>query len=574
MRCSPLGARRSGHGRPAPIALTYGQPIKFLEPRPAVPPFDPAPDVPVALRRAVEADRDVALLIDPQAARILAASPAGARLFGQETRHGRDGAIGLDAAMPAVRFLRAHLTDPDGPQTSKPLIFWTRRGALQLACTVERASSGLVIVRSRQAAAANGSAPVHQSDKNFRAEPLPPRTDFETMLAIARRIREGQRHGLARDLHTPGLRAGFTGTTHAAIDPPVAGGDDLACAENGDSAGGTELNMPAVQGSSVPAHTANHQQSPPEARRSDEVSGAEQPGAADSSPETGAAAEPTNPKETTRRPHGEPDSERASANADKAPAEPSDLPRSLNRNIAAQPSTTRSVPPIDIAKLAHELKTPLSAIAVAAEIMRDERFGPITNARYQGYVTDIAASARHALDLIGRMLDRPDASQKPPELRFERLVLDDLLEGSVSTVMPLAEAKGVRIKTARDRRSLYVTADATSLRQIVFNLLTNAIKFTPRGGTIDVSTTTARDGTVLITVADTGPGMSAGEIADALKPVPLDVPHVREGGGLGLGLPLAASLAEANGARLTIDSAPRAGTRVQIAFPKRRIIGI
>lgn len=231
---------------------------------------------------------------------------------------------------------------------------------------------------------------------------------------------------------------------------------------------------------------------------------------------------------------------------------------------------------IDLAHLAHELKTPLSAIAAAAEIMTEGRFGEIGNARYAGYVADIHASARHALELIERMLGRGLKDQRPALTapRFERLELDALVESCLSAVKPLAEAKGVRMRSRRVHSKAVVTADGTALKQIVLNLLTNALKFTPARGTITVSTVGSRHGAAALTIEDTGPGMTAAAIADALRATRSGAPALREGGGLGLGLPLSRALAEAMGATLSIDSAPGKGTRVTVAFPGGPLVAI
>jgi signal transduction histidine kinase len=231
---------------------------------------------------------------------------------------------------------------------------------------------------------------------------------------------------------------------------------------------------------------------------------------------------------------------------------------------------------IDVAELAHELKTPVSAIAAAAEIMKEGRFGDIGNARYAGYVGDIHASAQHALQLIERMLERrtPREDGPPRTLRFERFNLDEMVAGCVSTVAPLAASKGVVMASNSAATKAQVTADGTALKQIVLNLLTNAIKFTPRGGKITITTLGSRRGAAVLTVEDTGPGMSAGKIAEAMQPVPLAVPAPRDGGGFGIGLPLSHALAEAMGAKLAIESPARGGTRVTLTFPGGALIAI
>lgn len=256
---------------------------------------------------------------------------------------------------------------------------------------------------------------------------------------------------------------------------------------------------------------------------------------------------------------------------------------------AAQPEEKPSTPPasetplasdnptgLDLAKLAHELKTPVSAIAAASEVMKEGRFGPIENERYAAYIDGIHASARHALDLIERMLDcrNEPTGQRSPTLSFESIDLDAFVSACVAAIEPLASAKGVSLSSRRAATSATVKADRTALKQIVLNLLTNAIKFTPSGGSITVATVGSRRGAAAFTVEDTGPGMTAVAVADALRPVPLDVPNMRDGGGLGLGLPLSRALAEANGAALSIDSAPGRGTRVTVSFPGGPLVAI
>lgn len=249
----------------------------------------------------------------------------------------------------------------------------------------------------------------------------------------------------------------------------------------------------------------------------------------------------------------------------------------------------------DIAKLAHELKTPLSAIVAASEIMRDQRLGPIGNERYRGYASDIHDSARHALavinSLLGQRFDKlsgllpdPEAALdggEQPQL-FAQVDINGLVEGTVSTMMPLADAARIALAARPMPRLPNVIADPVSLRQILLNLLTNALKFSSPGGRIVAETAYTLDGPLTITVRDSGQGMDADDIARALAPVRPDdssAPggdnrHPRDGGGLGIGLPLVRQLAEANGATVTIDSAPGAGTSVVVTFAKGRVVPV
>jgi len=240
----------------------------------------------------------------------------------------------------------------------------------------------------------------------------------------------------------------------------------------------------------------------------------------------------------------------------------------------AEPAETAAAPEdraAHVSKLAHELKTPLSAIVVAAEIMKDQRFGELANERYRNYSADIHDNARHALEVINRLLGDgvPDAA--PTRLEAVELDLNAHAESAVSAMRPLAERAGLELSQELHQRVPRVVADAMSVKQILFNLLANAIKFTKAGGEVRVVTGLGFDRSLFVAVQDTGPGMSGEEIARALDADAPPRPERKEAGGLGIGLPLAQSLAKANGARLEIDSTPGEGTVVALIFPKDRV---
>ena len=217
--------------------------------------------------------------------------------------------------------------------------------------------------------------------------------------------------------------------------------------------------------------------------------------------------------------------------------------------------------PNHIARLAHELKTPLSAIAAAAEIMRDERLGPIGSERYRGYASDIYESARHALGVIGHMLEAARSDGTPAQLSFAEVDLDDLIRGVVSAMTPLAGEARLGLAAEVGTRLPHVVADPTSVRQMLLNLITNAIKFTAPGGEIRVTASYEGDGPVTLEVRDNGPGIEATAESAAGK-------------GLGLGLPLVKALAAANGADLVIKSLAGQGTAVRIGFRKDRVVPV
>lgn len=255
-------------------------------------------------------------------------------------------------------------------------------------------------------------------------------------------------------------------------------------------------------------------------------------------------------------------------------------PRELGSSKPSDELATASQPSVPFSirsSLAHELKTPVGAIAAAAEIMKDERFGPLGNARYVGYARDIHGSAQHVLGLIDRMLAEGRAAPEAllPELDIVEIDVGALLEASVSQLVPLAERAGLMLTLELVPRLPHVIADATSLRQIVFNLVTNALKFTERGGRITVAAHYDDDGPFSIVVSDTGPGMDAADVERLLAPggaARRDDAASSEG--LGLGLPLVRALAAANGAKLSIESEPGKGTSASVVFGKGRVVPV
>jgi two-component system, cell cycle sensor histidine kinase PleC len=220
----------------------------------------------------------------------------------------------------------------------------------------------------------------------------------------------------------------------------------------------------------------------------------------------------------------------------------------------------------DIAKLAHELKTPLTAIASAAEIMRDERLGTMGNATYLGYAADIHGSAIHALAVISELL--ATGSGDPNGLESKNAFdLTELAATTVSALQPLAMRRDLTLRLDGEHSLMPVRANATAIRQILLNLLTNALKFTPPGGDVRVVTGYLEDGAVFLVVRDTGDGMSDAALAQAFNDNKVNSTG-RPGGGQGIGLPLVRRLAVENGCEFEIDSAPGRGTVVLVAFPK------
>ncbi len=224
-----------------------------------------------------------------------------------------------------------------------------------------------------------------------------------------------------------------------------------------------------------------------------------------------------------------------------------------------------------LAKISHEIRTPLNAILGFTEVMSEERFGPIGNERYKEYLGDIHQSGGYLISLINDLLDLAKIEAGKMDLTFVGVNLNDIAASSVALLQPEANRQRVVLRTGLQPKLPAVVADDRSLRQIVINVLSNAVKFTDAGGQVIVSTALGDRGEVILRVRDTGVGMSEKELALAMEPF-RQVSATRRGNGTGLGLPITKALVEANKGALLITSAKNEGTLVEITFPPQRVL--
>jgi PAS domain S-box-containing protein len=226
-----------------------------------------------------------------------------------------------------------------------------------------------------------------------------------------------------------------------------------------------------------------------------------------------------------------------------------------------------------LAKISHEIRTPLNAIIGFSEVMMEERFGPVGNERYRDYLKDIHLSGGHVLSLINDLLDLSKIEAGKLELSFTSVDLNDIIQSTVAIMQPQANRERVIIRSSLQSRLPNVVADSRSLRQIVLNLLSNSVKFTPAGGQIIVSTALSDAGEAVLRVRDTGVGMTEPELRAAMEPFrQVATSNPRAGKGTGLGLPLTKALVEANRASFGISSTPNQGTLVEVVFPPTRVL--
>ncbi|MBY5438663.1 PAS domain-containing sensor histidine kinase [Rhizobium leguminosarum] len=227
-----------------------------------------------------------------------------------------------------------------------------------------------------------------------------------------------------------------------------------------------------------------------------------------------------------------------------------------------------------LARVSHEIRTPLNAIIGFSDMMAGERFGPIGHPRYIEYANDIGRSGRHVLDIVNDLLDISKIEAGEMDLDFDAVGLNEAVSEAVALIQPQANGQRVIIRTALSQSVPDVVADLRSIKQIALNILSNAIRFTPSGGQIVVSTSYEANGSVVLRVRDTGIGMTRSELDQAMKPFRQvsSTQSRHRGDGTGLGLPLTKAMVDANRATFSINSTPNEGTLVEITFPSQRVL--
>jgi signal transduction histidine kinase len=223
-----------------------------------------------------------------------------------------------------------------------------------------------------------------------------------------------------------------------------------------------------------------------------------------------------------------------------------------------------------LATMSHELRTPLNAILGMAEMMEHRLFGPVGHPRYEDYTRDIGSAGGHLLALINDVLDLSRIEAGRAELADDRVSLKEVVEETRAALGPRAIRQGIRLDIEVQPNMPPIRADARAVRQMLFNLVGNALRFTPDGGRVLVTVNIDHHGCPLLSVADTGPGIAEDEIQTVLEPF-------RQGretapGGTGLGLPLVKGLIELHGGTMDLFSRVGVGTTVALRFPAARLV--
>jgi PAS domain S-box-containing protein len=223
-----------------------------------------------------------------------------------------------------------------------------------------------------------------------------------------------------------------------------------------------------------------------------------------------------------------------------------------------------------LATMSHELRTPLNAIIGFSQVMAGEMLGPITTQKYVGYARDVLASAEHLLGIINDILDVSKLEAGRLELAEETIELDRLIADVLRLVEAKARAGEIRLDLRSEGTIPRLIADPRKIKQIVLNVVSNAVKFSHPGGEIEI-VLRQRGGGIAVAVIDHGIGMDAQEVALASTRFGQVASSLsRRHAGTGLGLPLAIGLVELHGGTLSIESTKGSGTTVTIAFPPDR----
>ena len=225
-----------------------------------------------------------------------------------------------------------------------------------------------------------------------------------------------------------------------------------------------------------------------------------------------------------------------------------------------------------LAHMSHELRTPLNAIIGFSDMMRQEMMGPLSSV-YLEYARNINDSGRQLIGIIDDLLDVSRLQLGKFTLSDGVVDLHSAVAGALAMMRPRAEDSGIFLTEGVAESLPKLRGDARAIRQVLINLVSNAVKFTPRGGSVRVSAESTVDGRLVLAVTDTGRGIAPDMIDHVLDPFHhADAFKANKGRGIGLGLPICRWLMELHGGSLTIESSTPVGTTVIAGFPKERVL--
>ncbi len=213
----------------------------------------------------------------------------------------------------------------------------------------------------------------------------------------------------------------------------------------------------------------------------------------------------------------------------------------------------------------HELRTPLNAICGMSDAMRQESFGPMPDGKYKEYASNIFEAGQHLLSIIDARLDLTRIEVGAEPLEIEDVSVNSVIEETTEMLGQLAVDANINLEIDIEPDLPIIETDKRKLRQVLVNLVSNAIKYTPENGRVMMSAKRAeKDGVLVLVVSDTGIGMTAENLHEVMKPYKRGT-HDQKG--TGLGLPIARKLIELLGGEIDLRSTPGRGTSVRIELP-------
>ncbi len=225
-----------------------------------------------------------------------------------------------------------------------------------------------------------------------------------------------------------------------------------------------------------------------------------------------------------------------------------------------------------LAVMSHELRTPLNAILGFSELFKQQLMGPLGSAKYVEYAGDIHSSGEHLLAIINDILDLAKAEAGKLDLNESAFDIDAVIAKTIRMCSQKAQEGRIELAFTKGLDEHDILADERLIRQVTLNLVTNAIKFTPPGGRVEITTQTSRANGMTILVRDSGIGIPAGDIERVLRPFEqVESAVARRHGGTGLGLPYSKKIIEIHGGTLHLSSQENVGTTVRIDLPASRV---